>query len=462
MRKFPLLPAFLLLFLTACAAAGGGPVPTPTMVPTPIVAQKPTYTVARGDVVKVLELRGRVVPVKQQDLFFGAPGYVQEVLFARGDFLHAGDVIARLEEPPDYAVNLAVAEAALAQAQADLETRQLDLPLEIAQAQVDLLQRQSELAAAQTAVANLGQPRVNDPLRLEQAEAALTSASNALDKAQAAFDKVAGLPLNNPNRVAALNALLDARRAYQAAAANLNYLQGAPDAVESAQAQANLALAQARYDRAAAELARLQQEGGPMEIRLAEARVHQAQADLEAVQRHKEEVELRAPFDGQLLSLGIAVGSQVSPHQAVGTLADLSALEIAVLPTPQELADLGVGQAVVIRLTSQPEVEIPGHVRLVPDLSDGKSDDLSVRIVPDDPAAVLNINEAVSVIVQVEARRGVLYLPPAALRSFQGRDFVLVLENGVQRRLDVLLGLRAADRVEIVSGLEEGQVIVGP
>jgi multidrug efflux pump subunit AcrA (membrane-fusion protein) len=60
----------LVLFFTLVGCTGGGAAPTPTMVPTPIVAEKPTYTVQRGAVTKSLELIGRVVPVQQQELFF--------------------------------------------------------------------------------------------------------------------------------------------------------------------------------------------------------------------------------------------------------------------------------------------------------------------------------------------------------------------------------------------------------
>jgi hypothetical protein len=74
----------------------------------------------------------------------------------------------------------------------------------------------------------------------------------------------------------------------------------------------------------------------------------------------------------------------------------------------------------------------------------------------------MTLGEAASAVIEVEKRENVLWLPPAALRIFQGRDFVFVEENGVQRRVDVLLGLSSADRVEILEGLSEGQTVLGP
>jgi multidrug efflux pump subunit AcrA (membrane-fusion protein) len=56
----------------------------------------------------------------------------------------------------------------------------------------------------------------------------------------------------------------------------------------------------------------------------------------------------------------------------------------------------------------------------------------------------------------------VLWIPLPALRTFQGKDFVLVVEGEVQRRVTVTVGIRSEDHVEVLSGLTAGQIVVGP
>ena len=65
------------------------------------------------------------------------------------------------------------------------------------------------------------------------------------------------------------------------------------------------------------------------------------------------------------------------------------------------------------------------------------------------------------VTVELERKADVLWLPPQALRIFDGRRFAVLQDGDVQRRVDVTAGIETPERVEIESGLEEGQVVVG-
>ena len=66
------------------------------------------------------------------------------------------------------------------------------------------------------------------------------------------------------------------------------------------------------------------------------------------------------------------------------------------------------------------------------------------------------------VTAEVESAEDVIWLPPQAIRNFNGRLFTVVQDGDVQRRVDVRIGVEAEDRVEILEGVEEGQTVVGP
>ena len=68
----------------------------------------------------------------------------------------------------------------------------------------------------------------------------------------------------------------------------------------------------------------------------------------------------------------------------------------------------------------------------------------------------------VSVRIELVNKPGVLWLPPEAVRQVSGRTFVIENTESGPKRIDILVGLATRDMVEIVSGLVEGQVVVGP
>jgi multidrug efflux pump subunit AcrA (membrane-fusion protein) len=120
---------------------------------------------------------------------------------------------------------------------------------------------------------------------------------------------------------------------------------------------------------------------------------------------------------------------------------------------------------------SSPGDEVPAVVRRLPypygggGRSEGVGEeDTSTRVSLDMQAAgdLFELGDLVRVTVVLEQKQDVLWLPPQAIRLFEGRRFVVVQEADGQRRVDVKVGIQGEDRIEIEEGLTEGQVVVGP
>jgi multidrug efflux pump subunit AcrA (membrane-fusion protein) len=85
-------------------------------------------------------------------------------------------------------------------------------------------------------------------------------------------------------------------------------------------------------------------------------------------------------------------------------------------------------------------------------------------VILDSPpsASTYQSGDKVTVTVQLANKEAILWLPPDAIRKAGGRTFVIINGETGPERVDIEIGLQTRDRVEIVSGLEEGQVVVGP
>jgi multidrug efflux pump subunit AcrA (membrane-fusion protein) len=123
------------------------------------------------------------------------------------------------------------------------------------------------------------------------------------------------------------------------------------------------------------------------------------------------------------------------------------------------------GMPVMVTLDADAEIELTGTIRQLPSpYGTGESDEGAIHVVLDEPpsANTYQSGDNVTVTVLLASKEGVLWLPPDAIRSAGGRTFVIINSDSGPQRVDVELGLQTRDRVEIISGLQEGQVVVGP
>lgn len=182
------------------------------------------------------------------------------------------------------------------------------------------------------------------------------------------------------------------------------------------------------------------------------------------------QAELLAPLIGRISTLNLAPGRTVSAGEPVGTIADLNQIELVTNLREDQLAELAEGLAVEITPAGSPGASLSGTIRRLPyPYGSGGTTvvadaDTSTRIQFDDMNAALvqyEPGDRVTLHILITQRDDVLWLPPAAIRDFNGRKFVVVQNGDIQQRVDVTLGIAGEGRVEILEGVEAGQIIVG-
>jgi RND family efflux transporter MFP subunit len=207
------------------------------------------------------------------------------------------------------------------------------------------------------------------------------------------------------------------------------------------------------------------------EVKLAELNLAEARLNLEDLQSSVDQARIIAPFDGLILSMSISAGKEVSAFRPVVTIGDISQLEASVELSATDLKEISVGMPVTIEPFNKPGTQLVGQIRLLPSTSQsGSVEDKNnaVRIEFDSDSGVdFELGDLVIVRLEIEKRIEVLWLPPQAIRSFGGRNFVVVQDGSDQRSVDISLGIQSEDRVEILpvegqQNLQEGQIVVGP
>ena len=208
-----------------------------------------------------------------------------------------------------------------------------------------------------------------------------------------------------------------------------------------------------------------------------EQAVARAKLAVAALERQVEEHRIRAPFVGQVVAVGIGLNSMRGPLELPHRRTDVPAFSpfmVIVEPQPVELivssqsarvGDLVLGQEVTAIHRWAQDQPFPVRVAKLPTISSGD------RFTPGYPGSIhlsiegesppLAAGEFINIEVVAAVRDDTLVLPDAAVRRFGGRTFVVVQDGDRQRRIDIRTGLESQGVVEVLEGLEEGDVIVG-
>ncbi len=172
---------------------------------------------------------------------------------------------------------------------------------------------------------------------------------------------------------------------------------------------------------------------------------------------------LAAPMSGRLVNFEPEPGEAIIAYDAIGMVADLTVLEITDEMSAEDLSELAEGMPLLIKRAALPGNVYSGAIDLLPSPYGLATDDL-VHVAFDEqpPADEFKVGDRMNFTVVIEERDGVLWLPQSAIRQFSGRNFIVVQNEGVQRRVDVRLGLEGDGKVEILEGADEGQTVIGP
>lgn len=479
------------------------PAPTPTTVvaaPTATAAppQLRTVAVAIGAFNDRRELSGQVTPVLERDLAFRQSGILRNLYVEVGAQVTTGQLLAEID--------LGTLEDQLRQARINAEQDRRAIDQATARAQIDVRAAEVALASARDRLNALTTP---------PSATAIAEARAALQRAEAALARTRNDASAIKTR--AERALLDrqaelqrAQDAYQQARARLeventpevralvDQLAAAVRAAESAVALAQIEYDTARGNEIAAvqaaeadvELARARLErliNGPdqFEVTAAQRAVQQAQIQLDAarqrltpdpllvkslaaselaikeIERQIEARRIYAPFDGAITAVDALVGFPVQAEVPILRLMDNSGLQITVSGlSAEDIERTPNGAAVSITFVRYPGRTFTGVVRKTTTMNNPlQAPELHITYNAGDLALV--VGDPALVTIDFGQREDVRWLPIEAIRRDGGPHVLVPTENGSQR-VDVQLGLIVDGKVEIVSGLEAGDLVILP
>jgi HlyD family secretion protein len=278
-------------------------------------------------------------------------GRILEVRVREGDTVNAGDTIAILDDVQIRARE-DQARATLLEAEAKGKA---------AQEQIAVLEEQLEQSRL-----GVGQSRLDTEGHVRQAEADLATAQSQLAQQEAAyqiaaFDKEAYTRLAKSGAVSERQGLQASTTADQQAAvvaASKRRVEAAQAALTTA--QASLSNPSVRESQVALVRRQIAQQGA--EVASAAAQTQQARAQLAEAEANRQDLIVKAPFSGTVVTRAAEPGEVVTAGTALVTLLDLNMVYLRGFVPEGEIGKVKVGQAARVYLDSDPQKPVDAYV----------------------------------------------------------------------------------------------------
>jgi membrane fusion protein (multidrug efflux system) len=203
------------------------------------------------------------------------------------------------------------------------------------------------------------------------------------------------------------------------------------------------------------------------EFQTTEATYKQRQLDYENRQESFKDLELqlnwtriRSLSDGYITERLIEVGDRVTANQQVYTIEDFYPLLIRVFVPTSDSIKLKPGMWTDVTTEILEGTIFAGSIKLINPRIDVQSGTVKVTVEVFDETMTLKPGMFVEARIVIGKKEDVLVIPRKSILYKQNKTYVFVMDRNQVSQREITLGLTEEDYVEILNGLEQGEVIV--
>ncbi len=173
-------------------------------------------------------------------------------------------------------------------------------------------------------------------------------------------------------------------------------------------------------------------------------------------------LDVKAPIGGTITAWDATLGEAVEPTTPLFALADTTRMWVWIDVYEQDIARVSAGHPLAFVISGTEEPVFSGKVTWVGTEVNVRTRTARVRAEVANPAGRLRANQFGQAMIQVEPEHDALIVPRAAVQAAGKSQIVfLPLAEGVYRPREIkAVPTERDDKVEVVSGLEPGQMVV--
>ena len=280
-------------------------------------------------------------------------------------------------------------------------------------------------------------------LRVQQAAAALAQARARLGLAPDQSNDRVDPEQTSTARQA--RAVLDEARAHQERTKTL-FVQGIIPQAQVDTAESSYKVALSRYEDAIEE------------VRNRQAMLAQRRSELDIARQQLADTTISVPFDGAVQERRASVGEYLTAGAPLATIVRMDPLRLRAEVPEREASSVRIGQAVRVTVEGDGNIYAGRIARLSPAISPQNRMLLVEAEVRNNGA--LRPGAFARADIVIDHQTSALAVPVNALTTFAGVEKVVLVQDGKASEKTVTTGRRTAEWVEVLKGIQVGDVVV--
>lgn len=169
---------------------------------------------------------------------------------------------------------------------------------------------------------------------------------------------------------------------------------------------------------------------------------------------------IRAPISGWVSARYVNTGNMVRVHDAVFDITNLADLRAELYVPERDLAKLETGQPATLTFDALPTKSFTGRVALISPVVDASTGTFKVTVAVRDPSQTIKPGMFGRVQIAYDQKDDAVLAPKSAVVEEDDAVTVFVVEDGLARHRAVRTGYASGERIEVLEGLQEGDLVV--
>jgi len=182
-------------------------------------------------------------------------------------------------------------------------------------------------------------------------------------------------------------------------------------------------------------------------------------ADIDIINEAIRKTEIRSPFSGKLGFKNISPGAYITPSTIICTVSQVNQLKLQFTIPEKYSSEIKNGQLIDFTIDGSDKV-FRASVSATEVYIEENTRSLSVRSIVKTPDPVLVPGSFAKVKIQLGRNEQAIMIPTVAVVPIGRKKQVYLFKNGKATVTDITTGVRDADNIQVLTGLDLGDSVI--